>query len=52
MSGKSIEKYLEKQDYARRLKEEKEIHEKKVFAAGRNWTPDVTVPQMPNITAF
>ena len=49
LNGKSIEKFLDRQNYARRLKEDKEMHEQKIFSNGRNWTPDVTVPLMPNI---
>lgn len=50
LNGKSIEKYLMKQNYARNLKNEAELHAQKVFSAGRNWTPNVTRPKMPNIT--
>ena len=51
LNGKSIEKYLMKQNHARNLKTEAELHAQKVFSAGRNWTPHVTRPKMPNITA-
>ena len=39
-----------KQNHARNLKTEAELHAQKVFSAGRNWTPHVTRPKMPNIT--
>ena len=32
------------------LKEEQEAYNQKVFTAGRNWTPQITLPQMPRIT--
>ena len=50
LNGKSIEKYLMKQSHARNLKTEAELHAQKIFSAGRNWTPHVTRPKMPNIT--
>ena len=39
-----------KQNHARVLKTEAEMRAQKAFSGGRNWTPQVTQPQMPNIT--
>ena len=39
-----------KQNHARSLKVEAELHAQKVFASGSKWTSEVTKPQMPNIT--
>jgi len=36
---------------ARKLKAEAELHAQKVFSNGAKWTPTVTKPQMPNISA-
>ena len=50
LNGRAIEKYLLKQNHAKELKEQAALHAQKVFASGRNWTPSITKPQMPNIT--
>ena len=45
-----MDKYMEKINKAKKLKEEKAELEKKVFGTGRNWTNKVTEPNAPNLT--
>ena len=46
-----MDKYMEKIQKAKKLKEEKANMEKKVFGTGRNWTNKVTEPNAPKLTA-
>lgn len=46
-----MQKYMERVQKAKKLKEEKAQLEDKVFNKGKNWTPSVTQPNAPKITA-
>lgn len=50
VNNKGMDKYMEKINKAKKLKEEKAELEKKVFGTGRNWTNKVTEPNAPNLT--
>ena len=50
LNGKAIEKYLVKQNTARNMKQEQKEYEQRVFSQGQNWTPEVTKPQLPNLS--
>ena len=50
MNSKSIEKYLERVNYAHQLKQSKDEHLRLVFPDGSNWKNQITKPKMPNIT--
>lgn len=45
-----MQKYMEKVQKAQKLKQEKAEIEQKVFGTGRNWTPQITQPNAPNLT--
>jgi len=46
-----MRKYLERVERANKLKQEKRQLEEKVFNTGKNWTPALTQPSAPKITA-
>lgn len=46
-----MQKYMERVNKAKKLKEEKQQLEEKAFNKGKNWTPSVTQPTAPKITA-
>ena len=46
-----MQKYMERVQKAKKLKEEKEKAEEKAFKKGKNWTPSVTQPTAPKLTA-
>ena len=46
-----MQKYMERVNKAKKLKEEKQQLEEKAFNKGKNWTPSVTQPSAPKITA-
>ena len=50
-ADRGMQKYLQRVDYANKLKKEKKDLEDKVFAKGKNWTPQVTTPNAPKLTA-
>jgi hypothetical protein len=45
-----MDKYMERINKAKKMKEEKAELEKKVFGTGRNWTNKITEPNAPRIT--
>lgn len=46
-----MQKYMERVQKAKKLKEEKAQLEDKAFNKGKNWTPSVTQPNAPKLTA-
>ena len=46
-----MQKYMERIEKAKKLKQEKQQIEDKVFAKGKKWTPTVTQPNAPKLTA-
>ena len=46
-----MQKYMERVQKAKALKEEKAQLEEKAFKKGKNWTPSVTQPTAPKLTA-
>ncbi len=49
---KGLDRYLERMDKAKSLKEEKQKLEESLFAREKKWKPHLTTPMEPRLTAF
>lgn len=49
---KGLDRYLQRMDKAKEMKEEKQRIEEHMFAREKKWKPKITTPQEPNLSAF
>ena len=52
MQSAGMQKYMERIQKVKALKDEKAQREEKAFGKGRNWKPNVTQPTAPKLTSF
>ncbi|CDW76930.1 UNKNOWN [Stylonychia lemnae] len=51
-ANKGLDKYMQRMDKAREMKEEMQILEEKLFKKGQNWKPKLTTPVEPKLSSY